>query len=77
MLLKSGLINNNKENKMRCLSCNVILDDKEQVRKYKNHEEIPNPEDKYLGLCNRCLGEAQFDDNELEAYIPDDFREML
>lgn len=60
---------------MKCLSCDVILNDKEQVRKYKNHEEILNPEDKYIGLCNRCLSGAHFDDDGLEAYIPDDYED--
>jgi hypothetical protein len=61
---------------MHCLSCDVILTDKEQQKKYKNHEEIKNPEEKYINLCNRCLSDAHFDDDELEAYIPDDYEDQ-
>ena len=53
---------------MKCLSCDVILSEPEQKRKYKNHEEIKNPELKYIGLCNRCYKSAMFDDEELEAH---------
>jgi hypothetical protein len=52
---------------MKCLSCDVILDDKEQSRKYKNHFEIKNPEDRYIGLCNRCLRNGELDADELES----------
>jgi hypothetical protein len=50
---------------MRCLSCNVLLDEKEQKRKYKNHEEIKNPEDKYIGLCNRCIADSELEIDDL------------
>lgn len=40
---------------MRCLACNKELSDKEANKKYVNHEEIKNPEDKYIGLCAHCL----------------------
>jgi hypothetical protein len=50
---------------MRCLSCNKALSDKEANRKFKNHEEIKNPEDKYMGLCDCCLGGAELDDEDL------------
>ena len=40
---------------MRCLACNKELSDKEANKKYSNHEEIKNPEDKYIGLCAHCL----------------------
>jgi hypothetical protein len=56
---------------MRCLSCNTALSDKESVRKFKNHEEIKNPEDKYICLCDRCLYGAEFDDDELVNEISD------
>jgi len=52
---------------MRCLACDVILTEPEQERKYKNHEEIKNPEHKYIGLCNKCYKGAMFDD-ELESH---------
>lgn len=51
---------------MRCLSCDKNLSDKEASRKYLNHEEISNPEDKYIGLCNGCLS-----DSELHTYQED------
>ena len=40
---------------MKCLSCDVVLTDVEQKRKYSNHVEIYNPEDRYIGLCNKCF----------------------
>jgi hypothetical protein len=52
---------------MRCLACNVILNKEEQQRKYTNHEDIKNPEDRYLGLCDCCLGIGTDDD------LSDDF----
>jgi ferredoxin len=51
---------------MHCLSCNVILTDSEASLKYNNHEEISNPEDKYIGLCSRCLK-----DSDLNTYHTD------
>lgn len=42
---------------MRCLACNVELSDHEAKRKFANHEQISNPEDKYLCLCNNCLSD--------------------
>jgi hypothetical protein len=54
---------------MRCLSCNVALSDKEASRKFKNHEEIRNPEDKYIGLCAHCLGSAEIDELELNQEL--------
>jgi formate-dependent nitrite reductase cytochrome c552 subunit len=42
---------------MRCLACNVELTDNEAKRKFANHEEIKNPEDKYICLCNNCLSD--------------------
>lgn len=40
---------------MRCLACNKELSDNEANKKYTNHAEIKNPEDKYIGLCSCCL----------------------
>ena len=48
-----------------------MLSDDEQKRKYKNHEEIKNPEDKYINLCNKCFKSAFFEDDELEYHEPD------
>lgn len=42
-------------NNMRCLSCNCNLSDREANRKYSNHEEIKNPESRYIGLCDDCI----------------------
>lgn len=53
---------------MKCLSCDVILNDVEQERKYSNHEEIKNPEQKYIGLCNVCFKGAMFNDDQLEYH---------
>lgn len=55
---------------MKCLACDVILTDEEANRKFSNCEEIPNPEDRYINLCNRCLGVGSEDSLEdLEAVI--------
>lgn len=54
---------------MRCLSCNIALTDKEASRKFKNHEEIKNPEDKYIGLCSHCLGTTDIDELELSQEL--------
>lgn len=43
---------------MKCLSCDAVMNDKEANRKYLNHEEIKNPEEKYIGLCDRCLSDS-------------------
>ena len=56
---------------MKCCSCDVVLSDDEQKRKYKNHGEIKNPEDKYINLCNKCFKSAFFEDDELEYHEPD------
>lgn len=47
---------------MRCLACNAELTDNEANKKYSNHEEIKNPEDKYIGLCSHCLRDDDGDD---------------
>lgn len=54
---------------MRCLACNVELNAFEQRRKYKHHETIPNPEDKYIGLCDSCYFGANLEDLDME-HIP-------
>lgn len=41
--------------KMRCLSCNCSLSDREANRKYENWLEIPKPEDQYIMLCDDCI----------------------
>jgi len=46
---------------MHCLACDRLLTDKEASRKFINHEDIKNPEEKYIGLCSRC----SIDDDEL------------
>lgn len=58
---------------MKCLSCDVVLTDEEANRKFSNYEEIKNPEDRYIGLCNRCLG-TDSDDSlaDLKAVIYDE-----
>lgn len=54
-----------------CLSCNHILTDDETVRKYDNWEKIKNPEDRYIGLCNKCLRQS-----DLNGYLEDEFIEV-
>jgi hypothetical protein len=54
---------------MRCLACNCALSDKEANRKFKNHEEIKNPEQKYIDLCDGCLYGAELDDDSLTNEI--------
>lgn len=44
---------------MRCLSCNCELTDKEANRKFLDAELISNPEDRYIGLCDRCLHDSE------------------
>lgn len=55
---------------MRCLACNKELSDKEANKKYANHEEIKNPEDKYIGLCSHCLRD-EHDDTFSETLVND------
>lgn len=52
---------------MRCLACNVLLTKEEQQRKFKDSSSIKNPEHRYVGLCNSCLGVGTSDD------LSDDF----
>lgn len=54
---------------MRCLACNVELNEFEQRRKFKNHAEIQNPEDKFIGLCDGCFFSGDLDEIDIE-YIP-------
>lgn len=56
---------------MHCLACNVLLTEAESLRKYANHEEIKNPEDKYILLCDKCLCGAELEDEELESVLHD------
>lgn len=54
---------------MRCLACNVELTDNEANRKYVNHHEIKNPEDKYIGLCSNCMSDDEdFADELINPY---------
>jgi hypothetical protein len=55
---------------VRCLACNVELNAFEQRRKYKHHEQIANPEDKYIGLCDRCFYQGDLDELNLEETFP-------
>ncbi len=40
---------------MHCLACDKLLSDREASRKYEHCEEISNPEEQFIGLCNHCL----------------------
>lgn len=39
---------------MHCLACDKMMSDREANRKYQNHEHLKG-EDKYVGLCDRCI----------------------
>ena len=39
---------------MRCLACNIQLNDYEATRKYTDHDE-------FIDLCNRCYAESDID----------------
>lgn len=71
---------------MRCASCNKNLTDREASTKYADWHKIPNPEDRYIGLCDGCMRDTgltgvqdplaspqEFEDNlEEETNEPDD-----
>ena len=40
---------------MKCLSCDNFMTDREANRKYENWSELPEGEDRYIGLCDRCI----------------------
>lgn len=40
---------------MRCRACNEIMSDRENSRKYLTAEKIKNPEEQFIGLCDRCI----------------------
>lgn len=40
---------------MKCLSCDLILSDRESSRKYTNWRELPEGEGRYIMLCDRCV----------------------
>ncbi len=52
---------------MKCLSCDRILSDRESSRKFTNWREMPEGEDRYIGLCDRCIVDTDlhFDENTL------------
>ena len=54
----------------RCLSCNRILSSRESTRKYRNYEQIANPEHRYIGLCNSCYRDVEIDSVE-NTSLPD------
>lgn len=54
---------------MRCLSCNEAMSDKETNRKYVDWKNIPNTEDRYIGLCDTCIRDTDLfylDNNDPE-----------
>lgn len=73
----------------RCLACNCTLSSRELTRKYRGWEHIKNPEDRYIGLCGKCLNESgihSYDENttlsnndspsnDTSEYIIDEFEE--
>ena len=40
---------------MKCLACDCLLTDREASRKYLNWQTMPEGEDRYITLCDRCL----------------------
>ena len=44
---------------MRCLACDCRLSDREANRKYVNHQEIKNPEARYIMLCDDCIMDTE------------------
>jgi len=40
---------------MKCLACDAFLTDLESSRKYTNWREMPEGEDRYIMLCNKCI----------------------
>jgi hypothetical protein len=57
---------------LRCLSCNAELNAFEQRRKYKEHLEIVNPEERYIGLCDGCFFGGELHDLEIEQTFLED-----
>lgn len=40
---------------MKCLACDAFLTDREASRKYENWRSMPEGEDRYIMLCDRCI----------------------
>lgn len=72
---------------MRCSSCDKNLTDREASRKYLHWQEIPNPEERYINLCDHCIqhtglsyeediraSDEEFQDEE---YVPEDDETQL
>lgn len=57
--------------KIHCKACNRILNDEEASIKWHNHEEIKNPEDRYINLCTKCLRSS-----DLTEYADSDYEEV-
>lgn len=54
---------------MRCLSCNVVLTDKEATRKYASSAT-------YVDLCDHCFTEISDDIAVIEGNDTDGFEEQ-
>lgn len=62
---------------MKCLACDGLMSDREASRKYVNWKEMPEGEDRYISLCDKCIQDTDlnFVDNPLasnEETINDD-----
>lgn len=57
---------------MHCRSCNKILTDEEASLKYDGWEEIKNPEERYIELCNKCIRAS-----DLAHYVTDEYIEEV
>jgi hypothetical protein len=62
---------------MRCVSCGCVLTEKEQSRKWENHEKISNPESKYVNLCDGCYNDAFAGDDTLDAFVLSDLEAIV
>jgi len=40
---------------MHCKACDILLSDREANRKFSNHKEIADPEQRYIMLCDHCI----------------------
>lgn len=64
---EQGRVSPDKDNNMRCLSCDTILTDQEATRKYASSGT-------FIDLCNKCFSTIADDIPDLESEtIADEF----
>ena len=49
---------------MHCLACNALLTDREASRKFENWKDIPDAEERFIGLCDKCLQDTDLNYTE-------------